>query len=389
VRTTRGYVGKRVGLGKIAIIAVASVSAITVISALLSVKSQLDCIPLSRCLADQFSTAIDSGSDPGDQWTIFCLVCSFGTDSFDSELPCLLNSLDSVRLIHSDNFSSIPKLTLACPVLDWADSSVNEIAHICAQGLGEVELLFRAREFDQGSISSCLVTASEKLLLNARHSPGARTSRFCILWDASIFGDSRLTSPSAALVELLRDIGCLVDLSHPDNGCTFQPKPLNSIYTVAHYPPVPRPYNCPSYVAANELPSGYLYVVDGPLDVVWNPRNGELLPRVVTGRIEAGDCPTHNDVSSWCDAGIHVTGRPGWIFVKLILETGANSQDVIESLDCVFSACGSLFGNGSDSGVIFATAREMYNIVRAAEAGKNGSAAEYRDYLIPPYYAAD
>ena len=33
----------------------------------------------------------------------------------------------------------------------------------------------------------------------------------------------------------------------------------------------------------------------------------------------------------------------------------------------------------------YVTAREMYNIIKAAEAGKKGNPATYRDYLIPQY----
>ena len=41
------------------------------------------------------------------------------------------------------------------------------------------------------------------------------------------------------------------------------------------------------------------------------------------------------------------------------------------------------YNDGDNYAMHFVSAREMYNIVRAAEAGKTGNPNEYRDFIIP------
>jgi hypothetical protein len=46
------------------------------------------------------------------------------------------------------------------------------------------------------------------------------------------------------------------------------------------------------------------------------------------------------------------------------------------------------FNDGERYRLHYVTAREMVNVVRAAEAGRYGNPGEYRDYMLPPPPAA-
>jgi hypothetical protein len=43
------------------------------------------------------------------------------------------------------------------------------------------------------------------------------------------------------------------------------------------------------------------------------------------------------------------------------------------------------FRDRDDHRLHYVTARELYNIIKAAEAGGSGDPGQFRDFLIPPY----
>ncbi|HLL25941.1 MAG TPA: hypothetical protein VK427_27575, partial [Kofleriaceae bacterium] len=87
----------------------------------------------------------------------------------------------------------------------------------------------------------------------------------------------------------------------------------------------------------------------------------------------------------WISQGIHVEGRPEWVFVKV------HTHGAIEK------TAASLLGDGGAAlhtalrgymqrgwGLHYVTAREMYNVARAAMDGKTGDPNAYFDYDVPP-----
>ena len=100
-------------------------------------------------------------------------------------------------------------------------------------------------------------------------------------------------------------------------------------------------------------------------------------------------------MQEWFSAGrncpnIHVAGRPDWVFVKVYTH-GAQDRNIDASLgpggylDNLYSYLESAYNDGSKYSLNYVTAREMYNIIKAAEAGEAGNPGNYRDYVIPTY----
>ncbi|MRR55625.1 MAG: hypothetical protein EG822_14150 [Deltaproteobacteria bacterium] len=87
-------------------------------------------------------------------------------------------------------------------------------------------------------------------------------------------------------------------------------------------------------------------------------------------------------IDSWIDSNIHVDGRPEWVFVKVYTH-GTQSRKIIFSsvVDEMFSYLEKKYGQG-DYRLHYVTAREAYNIVRAAEGGEIGDPSEYYNYSI-------
>ena len=98
--------------------------------------------------------------------------------------------------------------------------------------------------------------------------------------------------------------------------------------------------------------------------------------------------PTPERIAGWIKSGIHVQGRPEWIFVKVFTH-GALMQDHEAVLgkwaDQMYSTLEEKYNNGFQYILHYVTAREAYNIAKAAEAGKGGDPNNYRNFLIPPY----
>jgi hypothetical protein len=125
-----------------------------------------------------------------------------------------------------------------------------------------------------------------------------------------------------------------------------------------------------------------LLMITGPLSLA---RKG-LGVRLENGAITGNDPPTHARVQSWIDQAIHIEGRPEWIFVKV------HTHGAIEG------AAASLLGDGGSAlhGALrditrdasmqlhYVTARELFNVARAAMDGKSGNPNAYFDYLVPP-----
>ena len=81
-------------------------------------------------------------------------------------------------------------------------------------------------------------------------------------------------------------------------------------------------------------------------------------------------------------------GRLEWVFVKVHMH-GAKPANAAAYLDewgeKLHSRLGARYNDGQAWQLHYVTAREAYNIVKAAEAGKSGDPEQYRDFMIAPY----
>ncbi len=172
-------------------------------------------------------------------------------------------------------------------------------------------------------------------------------------------------------LDILKGAGCYADFTFPSFGQVSQPAQINSIYYAAD-DDGPKSYNRGVPAAVGKKNSKDLMIFEGPLTLV------------DYGAFELDPYPSRRKVDSWIDANIHVQGRPEWIFIKVFTH-GVQSRKVIFSpiADEMFSALEQKYAQG-DYRLHYVTAREAYNIVRAAEDGKSGDPDQYRDYEIKP-----
>jgi len=223
---------------------------------------------------------------------------------------------------------------------------------------------------------------------------------------------------------ILREAGCYADFTFPSAPSPTQPRMVNAIYRATDTG-LPRACDRGEYVrvcpasriqhpessiqkpaflgpdSAIRLRQGFagqvgirhsafdrsLVLITGPLALDWGNRKWGILPRIENGSLTAVNPPVPRRVDLWVRQHIHVGGRPEWVFVKVYTH-GCYGPDTDTLLGGAFRAmCGHLqsaYNDGKNWILHYVTAREMYNMVRAAETGMAGNPGEYRDYEVAP-----
>lgn len=97
-------------------------------------------------------------------------------------------------------------------------------------------------------------------------------------------------------------------------------------------------------------------------------------------------------MATWLRIGVCVAGRPDWLFVKLHTH-GCNEanwrvlfgEPILELHRCLCER----YNDGRRYRLHYVCAREMYNIIKAAELGLAGDPGQYRDLqILPPARAS-
>jgi hypothetical protein len=134
-------------------------------------------------------------------------------------------------------------------------------------------------------------------------------------------------------------------------------------------------------------------LVQGPIALDWDRRVYGVVPGLDVAAIDgsSGYAPLLRRFRMWVDAGIGVQGRPEWVFVKIHTHGAPERNAAVllgPAMEAFHEAINREFNDGERYRLHYVTAREMVNVVRAAEAGRYGNPGEYRDYMLPPPPAA-
>lgn len=177
-------------------------------------------------------------------------------------------------------------------------------------------------------------------------------------------------------LEILKETGCYADFTFSTIGNSAQPSKINSIY-YALDTPEPKSYDNGIEVKVEGKPRGDLMIFEGPIGLIFDRRLFEF------GSLDLP--PRKSRVDAWIRANVHVRGRPEWIFVKVYAHSAYTSRNIMfsEAMDEMFEYLETKY-NSPPFILHYVTAREAYNIVKAAEAGLEDNPNKYRNYLIKP-----
>ncbi len=193
-------------------------------------------------------------------------------------------------------------------------------------------------------------------------------------------------------VSLLQDLGCWGDFTMP-SGEICQTRKVNSIYYGLGDPDRPKAHDWGVDAEVGHVDPPGLFMMQGPLAINWWAPG---YPRVENASLTSENWGRPDRIRQWLDCNVHVHGKPDWQFVKLHAH-GAIERD-FDALfgDKAFETHRILneeFNDGERYRLHYVTAREAYNIAKAAEHGKTGDPSEWRNYVVGrqphAFYALD
>ena len=186
-------------------------------------------------------------------------------------------------------------------------------------------------------------------------------------------------------LDVLRETGCYADFTLPSAPSPTQTRKINSIYYAVDDPSRPKSHDTGIDVGTGPAPPGSLMLIQGPLVLDWRRRKWGLIPRVENACLQANQPPTIERLDLWLKARVQVPSRPDWFFVKLHTHGApeANQQVLLgEPMVQFHRALAQHAAEDPNFHFHYVTAREMYNLARAAEMSWQGSIVEARDFQL-------
>lgn len=183
---------------------------------------------------------------------------------------------------------------------------------------------------------------------------------------------------------ILQNAGCWGDFTMPSTE-ECQTRKINSIYYAIDDPDKPKSHDTGKDAAVGvKNPPGF-FMMQGPLGINWGaPR----LPKIENSSLTTYNWGRADRVDYWVNCGIHVKGKPDWVFVKLHTH-GAVEKDhdalIGERAFKMHQYLNEKYNDGVKYKLHYVTAREAYNICKAAEEGLDGDPGDYVNHVIKPY----
>lgn len=286
-----------------------------------------------------------------------------------------------------------PQHSFFFPAEAYRPEHLDSLAELCAEGFGEVEVHLHHGHDTSAGVRDQLERFTTALV--ERHDllsrfPDGRIAYAFIHGNWALDNGGRDDSVCGVNDELtiLRETGCYADLTMPAVPDPAQSRIVNSIYYVQDDPNAPRSYDTGVCAQVGRKPAAdSTLLIEGPLTVWWPKPLRRIMPRIDSGTLDdsVGNRPSAARFARWVDAHISVLDRPEWVFVKVHTHGAPeyNARVVLgEDMVQFHRRITKEFNDGTRYRLHYVTAREMYNIVKAAEDGKTGDPNAYRDYVI-------
>jgi hypothetical protein len=282
-----------------------------------------------------------------------------------------------------------PQHTFFYPLEEYQREHLDALAELCQKGFGEVEVHLHhdndtADALRQRLLDYTQVLATQHGLLSRRNDGQIAYGFVHGNWalDNSCH-DGRFCGVNNEL-DVLRETGCYADFTFPSAPSDTQPRKINSIYYACD-DPQPRSHDRGVDVGTAPRPDNSLMLIQGPLLLNWLNRKLGLLPRIENACIQWNQLPSERRLDLWLRARIQVPQRPDWFFVKLHAHGGAeaNINSMLgEPMVRFHETLTTRAAHDANFHYHYVTARQMYNLVRAAEAGFTGPVDQARDFEL-------
>jgi len=291
---------------------------------------------------------------------------------------------------YRDSEGRPPRHSFFFPGEEYQPGYLDALASLARRGLGEVELHLHHHDDTPDGLRAKI---GEYLALYDRHGHLTRTPdgklRYAFIHGNWCLANARPDGQWCGVddeLPLLFDTGCYADFTFPAAPDPSQPPIVNQIYWPDGDLARRRAQDAGVPARVGDVRRDRILMIEGPLAFALRP--GRLLaPRIENAAVTADDPPTPARVRSWVRQGIHVEGRPEWVFVKVHTH-GAPEKQAASMLGdggrMLHAELTTRYNDGKRWKLHYVTAREMFNIAIAAMDGKNGDPGAFRDHVLPP-----
>lgn len=298
---------------------------------------------------------------------------------------------------HVDSDGRQPIHTFFYPEEEYRPEHLDRLVELCRLGLGEIEIHLHHDNDTEAGLREKLRRFTSQLV--DRHDalpvdPVSLQPRWSFIHGNWALDNSRPDGRWCGVnneLKILREEGCYADFTFPAAPDSCQTKTINQIYYATDDCTEPKSHDTGERVRVCGEPVGDLMIIQGPLGFMWHSRKFGLMPRIENADVRTTSPPSRQRIDAWVETGIHIRDRPEWIFVKVHTH-GAPERDVETLLGPrmheAFNYLETRYNDGKRWQLHYVSAREMFNVAKAAEAGRDGNPGQYRDFLIPrPAYS--
>ena len=306
-------------------------------------------------------------------------------DLWDKEYPILAD-----KFCDSDGYP--PQHSWFFPIELYEPKIVDWLSNLCRKGYGEIELHLHHEDDSEEGLRKQIRKGIQNLLKHGALKPLGNEYKAKY---GFVHGDWALNNSGKGgrycgvndELRILKEEGCYGDFTLPSAPSETQTKKINSIYYAKSNQKKPKGHNSGVDVQVGDHEWGDLMIIQGPLGVNWKARKNKIWPKIENGEISFNNPGTKERIKLWEKTNIHVKGKLEWVFIKLHCHGGFRNQ--VDALigdkgKLLHQYLDSMYRNNVNYRLHYVTARECYNIIKAAEAGETGNPMNFRDYIIPP-----
>jgi len=286
-----------------------------------------------------------------------------------------------------DSTGFLPRHTFFYPGDQYTFDLVEPLAELVETGLAEVEVHLHHDGDTRETLAEKLECTIDNLNQHGVVPSVHDKMQWAFIHGTWCLANSRHDGAHCGVddeLDVLYELGCYADFTFPSAPDPTQPRLVNRVYYPGGDVRKRRAHEHGRAARVGDPRKERVLCVQGPLALC--PREGPGLPlRIDSGALTARDPATLERLINWVNQRISIRGRPEWVFVKLSTH-GAPEREASSLLgepQLNFHEALSWWARREGIRHHYVTAREMFNIARAAMDGKTGNPSHYRDYDIP------
>jgi hypothetical protein len=290
----------------------------------------------------------------------------------------------------ADGYS--PKHCFFYPEEEYREEHLAKLSDMCYRGYGEIEIHLHHENDTSENLTQSITSFAQTL--HDQHGalpvcPESGQIKYAFIHGNWCLDNSHPNGEWCGVNDellVLKNTGCYADLTFPSAPSPTQPSTINSIYYVKDDPLKPKSHDKGVDVKVGGKPWGDLMLINGPLMLNWKQRKLGFMPRVENADIRTSNPPTKERIDLWVNANVHVKGQENWRFIKIHTHgTQDKDMDILlgNPVEKMHEYLNDKYNDGTNYKLHYVSSREVYNIIKAAEAGEVGDPNKYRNFELP------